>query len=844
MSAQAQVVLDGTLGRRGALAGPNYDIGADLGQQRGGNLFHSFHDFNLNLGESATFSGPNSVTNIISRVTGGNSSYINGTLRSTIPNADFYFLNPYGILFGEQAKLDVQGSFHASTADRLRLQDGGEFNARQPHNSLLTVAPVEAFGFLTNTPAAITLEKGRLSVAESKTLSFIGGDLRLNGPTPSYENPYEPTFSAGLSAKSGRINLASIASQSEVFPTDAGLELNAETQRGQIQTHNIKIDVSGESGGDIFIRGGHFELTNSQINAETLGDKDGGVIDIQADNLALQQGAQIFSGSYGNGKSGDIILKVTDALTVSGHNEAKKRWSSGIFSSSNKADTGNAGLIEIEANQLTLRDKGQIKIFPFGAGEKSGSIKINVNEELTITDLGSGIFSNFVGSKETSANKVGQIEIKARQITIESGTIGSTIMGDAAASAGDIIVEADNILLTKGAGISSTTSGVGKSGNIEVRATGTMTIEGANFIGLQSGIIASTQPLVTEGRIGGQGGNIRLEASELVIKDGGIINASTSTRFKETPSGTAGNIIIRVLGSVKLSGVNTYGENGNGLGTGIYVRSLGTLAGDAGTISLTAGSLSITEGAVITSSTTSHGQGGDITIDVDGPVSISGDSANFKLNEPAESQLWFRKYFPDYQERISISGIYASSENRSDNAGIAGNIAVSANTINVTEGGLINTATQNAGGGNITLTTPHLLYLRAGEITTSVKGGTGSGGDITISQPGFVVLDNGLIKAQAYEGRGGNIRILAKQFIPSYDSLVSASSRLGIDGEVMISSPEEDISGSFLNLTTDFFDASALLKKKCHLQDMNELSRFRIRTQREGMPMTPASFQE
>ena len=97
---RAEVVLDGTLGRSGALPGPDYLIGADLGQQRGGNLFHSFQDFNLDRYESATFSGPNSVQNLISRVTGGNPSQIFGTLRSTIPDADFYFLNPHGILFG------------------------------------------------------------------------------------------------------------------------------------------------------------------------------------------------------------------------------------------------------------------------------------------------------------------------------------------------------------------------------------------------------------------------------------------------------------------------------------------------------------------------------------------------------------------------------------------------------------------------------------------------------------------------------------------------------------------------------------------------------------------------
>ncbi|MDM8558778.1 filamentous hemagglutinin N-terminal domain-containing protein, partial [Candidatus Parabeggiatoa sp. HSG14] len=117
--------------------GPDYLIGADLGQQMEGNLFHSFQDFNLNSLESATFSGPNSVQNILSRVTGGNPSNIDGLIRSTIPNADFYFLNPNGIMFGPNAQLDVQGSFHASTADYLRLGDGGRFDARYPSDSLL-----------------------------------------------------------------------------------------------------------------------------------------------------------------------------------------------------------------------------------------------------------------------------------------------------------------------------------------------------------------------------------------------------------------------------------------------------------------------------------------------------------------------------------------------------------------------------------------------------------------------------------------------------------------------------------------------------------------------------------
>ena len=99
-SAWAEVTLDGSLGRTDVLLGPDYQISADLGQQYGPNLFHSFQDFNLQSHESATFLGTDNVQNIIGRVTGGNPSHINGILRSLIPNANIYFLNPYGIMFG------------------------------------------------------------------------------------------------------------------------------------------------------------------------------------------------------------------------------------------------------------------------------------------------------------------------------------------------------------------------------------------------------------------------------------------------------------------------------------------------------------------------------------------------------------------------------------------------------------------------------------------------------------------------------------------------------------------------------------------------------------------------
>ena len=136
----AQITLDGSLGPRGPLTGPNYRIGADVGQIRGGNLFHSFGEFNVPTGGSATFTGPPTIANIVGRVTGGQRSFIDGLLRSEIAGADLFLLNPSGVMFGPNASLEVRGSFHVSTADLLRFTDGANFFANLGQESVLTVA--------------------------------------------------------------------------------------------------------------------------------------------------------------------------------------------------------------------------------------------------------------------------------------------------------------------------------------------------------------------------------------------------------------------------------------------------------------------------------------------------------------------------------------------------------------------------------------------------------------------------------------------------------------------------------------------------------------------------------
>lgn len=117
----SQIVVDDSFGPTLTLQGPDFQIPSDLGSTFDDNLFHSFDQFNLLFQETATFSGPGSIANILARVTGGNPSNIDGLLRSTISGANFFFMNPNGVVFGPNAQLDVEGSFAVTTADLIVL---------------------------------------------------------------------------------------------------------------------------------------------------------------------------------------------------------------------------------------------------------------------------------------------------------------------------------------------------------------------------------------------------------------------------------------------------------------------------------------------------------------------------------------------------------------------------------------------------------------------------------------------------------------------------------------------------------------------------------------------------
>ena len=510
----AEIVLDGTLGRSGALPGPDYLIGADLGMQHGDNLFHSFQSFNLQSLERATFSGPDGIHNIISRVTGGNPSHINGILRSTIPNADLHFLNPAGVLFGPNARLDIPASLYVSTADYLKLEDGGRFDVTQPENSLLTVAPPSAFGFLDAPIGKIDVKGSWLWMSKDNrltvgnTLALIGGDINIKDEAlPINDQVFKK--SASLFSEVGKIHLVSVASQGEASINPTRLSDNAFTQFGTISITdspegkaNMKgignINASGSGGGEIFIRAGKLLLNHGYVFADTFGDQDGQGITVQlTDELKLENDSR-------------ITTQTCDEQTC--QNPIGQR-------------RGNAGDIDISAGQIRLTDGSQIQSSTQTYGD-AGNITVSSDNlyiagSQTLENVGivnSGILSNTL-----SPGLSGDIQITANDLRLNNGgEIRSDTRG--LGDAGDVSISANRLTLFSGAQVDSSagsqySQAQGNSGHLNITAKAYMVIHGSKRTDRSSALLANrfTQ---------GEESDITINTPVLAIADGGIIEAS------------------------------------------------------------------------------------------------------------------------------------------------------------------------------------------------------------------------------------------------------------------------------------------------------------------------------
>ncbi|MBD2692073.1 beta strand repeat-containing protein [Anabaena catenula] len=787
----AQIKPDTTLGNEASLVKPKVDIkGAigdfiDGGAVRGANLFHSFREFSIGDGQRVYFSNPTGVENILTRVTGNNRSDILGTL-GILGNANLFLINPKGIFFGENAKLDIAGSFVASTANGVQFDNQGFFSASNPEKiPLLSVNPsalffnqIGAASIESRSVAATGLDRSGeqtfgLRVADGRSLLLLGGDINLSG--------------GSLNALGGRINLGGLAAPGSVELKFAGNNLSMSfpesVPRADVSlSDHAKLNVTAENGGSIAI---------SSRNIDIAGGSN------------IQAGIGSGLGTFGN-QAGDITLNATDLIRL--------RQSSTIKNTVGQSARGNSGDIKVGTGSFLMSDGSQVIVSTLGQGN-AGNVTIQARDTVTIDGLNGEYYSTKIVSDiaPKAVGQAGNINIQAGSLSmintalLDSGTAGQGSAGNITiqvreavlldqsdmasqvssraifGKGGNIEITADSLAVVNGSQLSSSTFGKGDAGNVTIQTRG---VNGVAFDGVSSEdeFPSGAFSTVSENAVG-KGGNIQITAESLFVSNGAQLQVATIGQ------GDAGNITIKTRDQVSFNGTASYG-----LPSGAISAVEPSAVGKGGNIHITTGSLSVTNGAALSSQTRGKGDAGSILIQAQDMVSFDGVSLlDFSSGAFSTVSLGAEGKGGDIQiiaGSLSISN-RARLNAQSNGMGKAGNITVTANTFDAVSGGKLLTSTSSTNpAGDISLRVSDRVTItgtNSGIFANTTLDATGNSGNIFINPQVMILRDGAKIAVDNQgSGTGGIIHIQAGTLTLDNDAVISAETASNTGGNIQL----------------------------------------------------------
>ncbi|ELR96639.1 filamentous hemagglutinin N-terminal domain-containing protein [Gloeocapsa sp. PCC 73106] len=765
----AQIAPDNTLGDENSRVENrgNRDI-IEGGATRGDNLFHSFREFNVEAGREAYFNQTAAIRNILTRVTGNNLSNIQGVL-GVLGNANLFLINPNGIIFGPNARLDINGSFFASSANSI-VFNNFEFSTINPEAPpLLTINLPVGLTFRERAERIIA-RNSRLAVQSGQTIALIGGNLNLENST--------------IEAPGGRVELGGLAAAGVItINPDLSLNYPQEVTRSNISiTHlptpmdvptSIAIDVSDDGGGEIRINSADVRITESQLlagiseeannpeavagdisisatgdieidggeifnNVEGIGK--GGDVDITSNSLSATNGARISASTNGEGDAGNVLIEANGLVRLNGGAS-----SSYIESNVERDGLGNAGRVEIKADTVRIINNAEVRSNIEGRGD-GGRIVIEADglvelDRITPISPPTGVSSQV---QFTADGNAGDIEIKADTVQANNGAqvraninsrgdagtieiqadslvrfdngsealsqVNLTGLGDAES----VTIQADTVELLNGSQVRSNTGGQGNAGKVVIEANSLVRLSG-------QGTTASSSVQTTAV---GNGGDVEIKADSVEILDNAGVRVDTSGR------GNGGRIVIEANESVKF---DTGGEASSG------VLDRGSF-GEGGNIEIRADTVEVSNGARISASTSGRGNAGNVVIEADRLVSLSGQ------------------------------GPAVSSAVQADAVGKGGDVEIRADSLEVINGAMVNVNTAGTGdAGSVVIEADELVRLDAensnistGILSSVTPGAVGNAGEIQIESDSVEVSNGAEIRASTNgQGDAGSIVIEA-----------------------------------------------------------------------------------
>ncbi len=777
ISVLAQVTADQTLGTQVIDNGPFSFIegGTTVGNT---NLFHSFSSFSIPNGSGGIFLNDSNITNIFARVTGGTASDIQGLIYAQ-GAANLFLINPNGIVFGENARLNIGGSFVATTANAIQFPGGAEFSLISPvapDNNLLSINPT---AFLFNqiaTQGVNSIEnQGTLRVNNNKSLILLGGRA---SSTP--ESTGQILMDGGqVIAPDGRVEIGGLTA-----PGTVGLNIDGnnfsltfpdDVARTDISLENQSlVAVFGAIGGDIVVNTNNLKLLNSNIYTGR-----------------TNQGSSQLQG-------GDILINADGIVSLE----------DGSLIGNIGVETGNTGNINITAKSLEIISSG---IFADAINSNTNPIDIKVKDTITLSGENSTINNQGIGGiniqaknillQDTSSlsSRTGNVNIQADESIILNNQAYIDTSSLELENTGNLSIVTNRLSLNNDSNISAINIQGTNAGNINIKVTELNAED-------NSSIFAFSANSPTRGN----GGDITIDAEQILWNSSKEINAASDT-------GNAGDITINTNFLQLTDGAINTASFGTGDGGKILVNSKNSVvldnadisseireggAGNAGDITIQTSRLNLSNGsqiiAGISGSTQNlpggQGKGGNILINAADAVIISGTNANgfpsllsTQTDRGSVGQAGDIVVNTDYFRLENNGGVTADTKNSNN----GGDITINARVFEAFTGGQVFTTTNSSGNaGNITInaTDEITIYgLVSGIFTTTTANSTANGGTIYLSTNNLNLANDARVFARSEgEGIAGDINIIAKGNYSADNSLVSASSEKSSGGDINI----------------------------------------------------------
>ncbi|MUG93732.1 filamentous hemagglutinin N-terminal domain-containing protein [Scytonema sp. UIC 10036] len=804
-SASAQIVPDNTLGNEKSQVTNNPNLRGLPGQLieggaiRGVNLFQSFSQFQVGDGERVYFANPAGIENILSRVTGNDPSKIFGLL-GVNGNANLFFINPNGIIFGQNARLDVAGSFVGTTANAIGFGQNGFFSASSPQapSQLLTVNPSV---LLVNQINAASIQNNAtttgLQVSEGRSLLLVGGNVSMDG--------------GRLIAPGGRVELGGLAAAGTIGLNTVGnifsLSFPIDVPRADVSLINRAIlGVVGNSG-SIAINAGNIDVPGgSSLIDET--ELESSYVYIEAENLTLNATGTI-KFEQAEILSNDVNI-TTDSLLF-----RNNILNTGID------EEGDGGSLNINANKLVSSDNDS-RIFSRNINITTDSLSLRKTIMDTTTSQSNVLDTDFVeNGNRITTNGGNNITINARNIDIVEGSELRTGLTGIDSQAGNIaLLNATEAIKIDRARIESENVNI-KTGSLSL--IDTILDSGSNERGNVGSVIidAKERAFFEKNQI--YTGQFNITTDSLSFKDDKVTSDNINIASK---------IVLFNLSNVYTDNINITTNSLSAENSVLWqLEKIGSLIINAkdsvlfnkssvlssGNTNITTGLLSLID----TSFTT-----GDLIVDAKNRVFLNGEESNITSSfdrgtsdKPGNVRITTGELSVTNGALISSTSTFDSFLGSID----GGNIIIDARDRVIFDGGqastsvrlvpldIINTFIGRAPsntlrGGEIRITTGELSVINNGSITAAANTegrnfnrsniivGKVDAGGIIINVRDRVIFDNGTASTSLgryIEGKGGDINITTTELLVKNDSELSASTDgQGNAGNIIVNAKE------------------------------------------------------